>query len=381
MQEELTILIRKYLENSLSAEEELRLDEMLLDDASTEVISGIMAEDFHNDANLLPEFLPVRERNYEALRNRLQIGSVTKLRRINRWRWIAAAIIVIAATTAIIIYPRKPVTPVTSSQDVQPGREGAILTLANGTNISLDTVKNATVALQGGVTAKVVNGSLIYEGVGDQVVYNTMTTPKGRQFQLTLPDGTQVWLNSASSIRYPTIFNGNQRLVEITGEVYFEVAKLAAKPFAVNVNGKAEIRVLGTHFNVNAYSNEASINTTLMEGSIAVAASSDQPVTLKPGQQAQIGGTREIRVIQNADVEKVMAWKNGLFNFEDVPLEEAMRQLERWYDIEVVYENGVPNRLLAGEMTRDVTLNDLLTVLGKIRVKCRLEGRKMIVSK
>lgn len=266
-----------------------------------------------------------------------------------------------------------------SLRDIAPGKEGAILTLADGKQVSLDTFRNATIALQGGVAVKVVNGSLVYEGNTDMAAFNTMTTPKGRQFMLTLPDGTKVWLNAASSIRYPTSFTGNQRRVDITGEAYFEVAENAGKPFIVNADGKGQVEVLGTHFNVNAYADEATINTTLIEGLVRVSAKqATTPVILHPGEQAELSGT--IRVNRNVDIDRIMAWKNGLIIFDGASFEEIMRQLERWYDIQVVYENNkVPHVQLAGGMTRGVSLNVLLKQLGDMGVHYRIDDRKLII--
>jgi ferric-dicitrate binding protein FerR (iron transport regulator) len=194
-----------------------------------------------------------------------------------------------------------------------------------------------------------------------------------------------VWLNAASSIRYPTVFAENERKVEVFGEACFEVAKDASKPFLVNVNNKAEIKVLGTLFNVNAYENEEAINTTLLNGSVKVAIPSSayaDGVLLKPGQQARIGINKqegEILIVNGEDLEKTMAWKNGLFNFEGAHLEEVMRQLERWYNIDVVYENGIPDIRFLGEMSRQIALADLLEILRRTEVDFRVEGRKLIV--
>lgn len=311
--------------------------------------------------------------------------------------WAAASIILALGIGAYLWTTKNISTTETAKVNIAPGGEGAILTLADGTQIILDNISNGIIAQQGGATAKVVNGALQYEGKGKDVVYNTMHTPKGRQFSLLLPDGTKVWLNAASSIRYPVVFEGKERKVQLIGEGYFEVMKNAKMPFRVNVNDKAEVEVLGTHFNVNAYENENAISTTLLEGSVSVASSttgfpgnnaqetlSDQLVMLRPGQQAQINQVDQkkqpgIKVLNNTDLEKVIAWKNGSFNFEDTNLKEAMRQLERWYDIELVYEKDVPDIVLTGEMTRGVTLNDLIEGLKKIGVKVRLEGRKLII--
>jgi ferric-dicitrate binding protein FerR (iron transport regulator) len=233
-----------------------------------------------------------------------------------------------------------------------------------------------------------------------------------------MPDGTEAWLNSASSIQFPTAFTGNERKVRVTGEVYFEVATLRLRsgqkmPFKLNVNNQAEIEVLGTHFNVKAYENEPVINTTLLEGSIAIRLKDDKKGTvgkqsiLKPGQQAKIlvgentlqvngdvvknGATQKatgkdaqqgLTVVNNTDIDKVMAWKNNVFDFNDIAFTDAMYQLERWYNIEVVYEKGVPptNVELSGKITKDVTLNDLVTILEKIGLKCKLEGRKLLIQ-
>jgi ferric-dicitrate binding protein FerR (iron transport regulator) len=198
---------------------------------------------------------------------------------------------------------------------------------------------------------------------------------------LTLPDGTNVWLNAASALKYPTSFTGNERRVEVTGEAYFEVVKNAAKPFIVQVKDKADIEVLGTSFNINAYENEHAIRTTLLNGSVRVGVPSTdykKAVVLVPGQQAQIVG-KQISVAANPPADKILAWKNGLFNFDGADLEEVMRQLERWYDIEVIYENGIPHTRFIGEMSRQIALTDLLDILKRTEVDFRVEGRKLIV--
>lgn len=297
-----------------------------------------------------------------------------------KWSWAAAAIALALLSTGAYLWTVNKKSPPIQIAEIQPGKEGAILTLADGTRVSLDTVRNGVISLQGGATVKAVNGTLLYDGTGNQVVYNTMTIPKGRQFQVTLPDGTQVWLNSASSIRYPTVFSGEERRVEVRGEAYFEVTKNAKMPFRVNVSNKAEVEVLGTHFNVNAYENEGSINTTLLEGSVRVAAAQlNKNVVLKPGQQAQLKNGKDEMKVVNADIDKVIAWKNGLFNFEDAHLEEVMRQLERWYDINVVYEKGVPDIAFGGEITKGVSLNGVLVLLERAGVHFRLEGRTVVI--
>lgn len=332
--------------------------------------------------------------------------SIRRIHYLHRWGWVAASVLLLIATAIfLVVFSDRPASSgmaITQSTDIQPGKEGAILTLSDGSQLVLDSLGNGVVASQNGMQVVLKDGQLAYAPHGETsgaIAYNTMTIPKGRQFRVILPDGTKVWLNAASSIRYPTAFKGKERRVEITGEAYFEVMKNTKMPFRVNINGRAKIEVLGTHFNVNAYENERSINTTLIEGAIAVAVHTHRPVILKPGQQAQIvnptGGRPEnaatnglagqktqpgtIAVVNDAGIDKVMAWKNGLFNFEEATLEEIMRQLERWYDIEVVYEKNVPDIELMGKITRDVSLNGLLTALQKMGVNYRLKGRKLMV--
>lgn len=303
------------------------------------------------------------------------------VRSMLRWKWAAAAAVLVLMGTGVYFATRQPSQEVVVKvqQNIAPGKSGAVLTLADGSQVVLDSIKNGVVALQNGSKALLKNGQLFYEGETDGIVaYNTMSTPKGRQFQLQLPDGTQVWMNAASSIRYPTTFNGKERKVEVTGEVYFEIVKNEQMPFRVKAGNKADIEVLGTHFNVNAYDDEESLNATLLEGAIRVTKGTDK-VILKPGQQARV--EEHIKVIPDADIDKVMAWKNGFFNFENANLQEVMRQLQRWYDIEVVYEKGVPDMEFVGKMSKNINLADLLTILEKTNVHFRLEeGRRLIVE-
>lgn len=354
-------------------------------------------------------FLEIKEAYQQQ---NIQPAKVRRLPAASRWL-IAASILLLLSVGAYLFINTRSTRQAVASAEILPGKDGAILTLADGTQILLDTIKSGVVALQGGATAKIVNGTLIYDGNSDEAVYNIMTTPKGRRFHLIMPDGTEAWLNSASSIQFPTAFTGNERKVSVTGEVYFEVAKNKKMPFHLNVNNQAEIEVLGTHFNVKAYENEQVINTTLLEGSIAIRLKDDKKGTvgkqsiLKPGQQAKImvgenalqiksdatkNGTAQnatgkntqqgLTVVNNTDVDKVMAWKNNVFDFNDIAFTDAMLQLERWYNIEVVYEKGVPpgNVELSGKITKDVTLNDLVTILEKIGLKCKLEGRKLLIQ-
>ena len=304
------------------------------------------------------------------------IGPPRRKTAILRW-WAAASVVVVLATGTYLwnrpATPGKAITKVT----VLPGKEGAVLTLADGSQVSIDSAHAGIIAKQGGASAKLINGALVYEADGQEIVFNKMTTPKGRQFKLTLPDGSMVWLNAESSIRYPTLFAGNERAVDITGEVYLQVMPNATMPFRVRAGNRTTIEVLGTEFNINAYQNEPAIKTTLISGAVRVKENS-QEITLQPGQQvSQTDG--QLRLIQHVNTGQVVAWKNGFFNFEGVPLAELMHQLERWYDITVEYENGIPDITFGGKMSRQESLESLLKGLEESGVHFRLEGRKVIV--
>jgi len=256
----------------------------------------------------------------------------------------------------------------------------AMITLANGRKVLLDSLTSGTLATQGNVNVrKTADGQIIYDGSSAEAVFNTLFNPRGSKVVvLTLSDGTKVWLNNESSIRYPVAFAGNERKVEITGEAYFEVAKNAKMPFRVKINNSTEVEVLGTHFNINAYADEASINTTLLEGSVRVT-TNKKVQFLSPGQQARVNANA-IRLITDADVAQAVAWKDGSFSFTDADLPTVMRQLARWYDLEVKYEGPVSGKEFNGEIGKTLTLNQVLHVLAKTHVNYRIEsGNKITI--
>ena len=264
--------------------------------------------------------------------------------------------------------------------DALPGSKGAVLTLSNGQQIILDSAGNGQLASQGGTTIINKNGEVVYdvkEADAGEVLYNTMSTAKGRQYQLILSDGTKVWLNSASSIRYPAAFAGNVRNVSITGEAYFEVAKDKAKPFIVAVNNM-EVKVLGTHFNINAYADEEAIKTTLLEGSVQVSNAADVAM-LVPGQQSRLYKTGAIQTISNADLEEAVAWKNGVFIFNNADIQAVMRQVGRWFDLEVAYEGAIPKDSFGGKLPMDAKVTEVLAALQQTQVHFRIEGKRLIV--
>lgn len=310
---------------------------------------------------------------------------------VGNWRWAAAAVLFMLAGAfswwLLNNKKQEPVNVVQQLHDLPPGKSGAILKLADGSELVLDSLSDGVVATQPGTQVKLKEGQLVYDGdsiLKGSTAYNTITTPRGRQFQLVLQDGTKVWLNAASSITYPAYFSGTERHVKVSGEAYFEVAKMENKPFKVNVNERAEVEVLGTHFNINSYNDEENIQTTLLEGSVKTSTIAGNTVQeqliLKPGQQAEITYNGKLQLNPSVNADQVMAWKNGLFNFDNASLEQVMRQLSRWYDIKVVYEKAIPQMSFGGEMSRNVSLAGLLSGLERAGVHFRLEeGRRLVV--
>ncbi|WP_127133219.1 FecR family protein [Pseudoflavitalea rhizosphaerae] len=266
---------------------------------------------------------------------------------------------------------------------IMPGGNKAVLTLADGSSIILDTAANGQLTLQGNTRIiKPDAGRLTYQNSGGKDIgFNSITTPTGGQFQVDLPDGTRVWLNAGSSIRFPTMFTGKERKVEISGEAYLEVAKHSAKPFMVALNG-AEVQVLGTTLNINAYKDEAAIAVTLVSGSVKVVAENGTEALLKPGKQAGItenASAASTITVLDVNTDQVIAWKNGYFNFDNAGLPVIMRQLQRWYGIEVVYEKEVPSLEFFGQLSRNTPLENVLDALKKNGAHLTMKGRKVIV--
>jgi ferric-dicitrate binding protein FerR (iron transport regulator) len=265
--------------------------------------------------------------------------------------------------------------------DVSPGGNHAVLTLANGARILLDSAGNGNLVKQGSAqVVKVVPGKLTYRpGVGgtNVTVYNTVTTPAGGEYEITLGDGTKVWLNALSSLKFPTTFDGPDRTVDLTGEAYFDVAKNIGKPFHVRVNG-IEVDVLGTEFDVNSYADETSIKTSLVQGSVRLQRGGTTMV-LKSGEQGQTTGADGLALVKDADLDAAVAWKKGYFSFEDANVQTVMRELSRWYGIEIRYEVNPAAGSFGGEMGRDLKLTQVLDGLSKSGVHFRLEQKVLTV--
>jgi ferric-dicitrate binding protein FerR (iron transport regulator) len=374
--EQISLLADKLLKGTISPEERV-LFEKWYNTLPEEAIEW-NDEDVHSREELQQRMLSPMLRHIK--------GEKTIVR---KWYWAAASILTLFIVGSIYHYYTKGKkeqllagAQSAEKSSIVPGRNKATLTLANGNVIVLEDEHNGTLAKQGAVQIiKLNNGQLAYkdgegENAGKPVSFNTLSTPRGGQYQVTLPDGTVVWMNAASKLIFPTAFNGKDRTVKLMGEAYFEVAANDHQPFIVSVNNM-EVKVLGTHFNVMAYEEDRVIKTTLLQGMVKVAGNNKE-VLLKPGQQAKMKIAGEMNVVP-VNVEEAIAWKNGIFSFNDVTIEEVMQQIARWYDAEVVYPDGVPKGLFRGEIDRTADISTVLKILEVSGVKFTVEGRKILV--
>lgn len=316
------------------------------------------------------------------------VRTLVPSRTIGVRRWVAAAVLILASLGAYFWSTWRPdkqqpihaKLPTPAGGDILPGGNKAVLTLGDGTTVILDGAADGQIAQQHGVSIVKKDGQVIY-GPAEAAditaaALNTMSTPRGGQYQLTLPDGSRVWLNAASSITYPTVFlPGISREVEVTGEVYFEVVRDAARPFLVNAvspstrRNMGRVEVLGTSFNINAYEDEPAVRTDLLEGSIKFGSE-----ILRQGQAYFRGKVHDV------DVQRAVAWKNGLFYFDDADLSSVLRQISRWYNVDIEYPNGVPDRVFGGKIERSLTLSQMLLILERMEIRFRItEDRRLIV--
>jgi len=334
----------------------------------------------------------IKNRIWDSVISKAGNGRVVRMKSHRIWMVAASLLILVMASISYFYFSKnenkemqRTVAKKTNQKnDIPPGGNKAVLTLANGSSIVLDSAQNGTLTQQG--NAKVVKldgGKLIYQKDENTnavaVQYNTITTPRGGQYQLVLADGSKVWLNSESSITFPTAFTGNERKVEIKGEAYFEVNHIATMPFHVKVNN-ADVAVLGTHFNINAYDDEGVMKTTLLEGSVKVS-KGNESVFIAPGEQAEVGNSSDnIEVKKDVDLDEVVAWKNGYFYFDQASVQMVMNQLSRWYDVDIQYTGAIPERQFDGEMQRSLTLSQVLKLLSQNKVNFKIEGEKIIVT-
>lgn len=307
--------------------------------------------------------------------------------RIEKRPWIkyfaAASVLLILSIGTYLMIGQKPYQRVSKTNDFVAGSNKAILKLADGSEILLDTATNGTIVKLDGLTiTKNASGEIEYKASAvsstQAVAYNTITIPNGGKYHVVLPDGSNVWLNSASSLRYPTIFNGKERLVEITGEGYFEVTKNKQMPFIVSCRNQ-KVTVLGTHFNINSYEDEDGIKTTLLEGLVKVSTAKDA-LLIEPGEQAYLN-TSNLSIQKRAvDIAQETAWKNNLFSFKGDNLQAIMRQISRWYDVEISYQGNLGDQKFYGEISRTSKLSEVFAILELNNVHFKSKGRQIIVS-
>jgi transmembrane sensor len=416
-------LLKQYLDKLITEEELAELTLLLEDDTAGESVrqaledliasAGVPAS--YEEEAWEPLFQKIVKRSEAVeMRPRRRVLPLTRI----GWAAAAAVLILVAGGRWFGRKERKDSQQVVSlAHDAAPGGDKALLTLGDGSTVRLDEVRAGLVGRQGNEQLiKSKNAELLYQadnrdgastaaGTGDRVStvagsdrtetirYNVLATPRGGQYKLVLPDGTKVWLNAATSLRYPTAFTGKEREVELKGEAYFEVAADAARPFRVRVSTGGDkdpqarpvagwepmvVEVLGTHFNIMSYADEPVAKTTLLEGSVRVR-KGGKGMLIRPGEQTRLNGDGSLVVVK-ADVEEAVAWKNGLFKFEEADIDQVMRQLSRWYDLEVVYTNGLPKDRFRGEMYRDVNVSVILRILEASGIHFTVEGKKLLVK-
>ncbi|ACU59601.1 FecR family protein [Chitinophaga pinensis] len=375
MEERIAYLLGQHRQGVLTAAERQELQYWLdlPDDTTIDAIAVLMEQ----------EAVTAEPLDESTLHERVaRIVSVDKgatektaiVRRLRTWWWAAAVLILCFSLLGIYRwqYNQTAVSDRLAQQSdpvIMPGSNKAVLTLANGEKVNLDSTGHQLIR-EGETAVQQQGGSLLYAaGAGTAVTYNTLATPRGGQFQLVLADGTIVWLNAASSIRYPTAFNGDTRQVEVSGEAYFQVATDPGRPFTVHTAGQT-IAVLGTQFNINNYGDNGHIITTLLAGKIRIDNGRRQ-VELAPGEQS-IVHTADISINKEVDTDMVIAWKNGLFKFNGTKLEDVMKQLSRWYDVDVIYEGAVPERHFSGEITRGAAITEVLDMLRLLHVNFKI---------
>jgi transmembrane sensor len=395
-------LLKQYANDKASREEVVEMFEWMRLAGNEEVLKSMIAEEWLEEGDALP-----RERDWEKIWAVVRAGTVegrrSRLFSIVRASVAAALVLMLGGGVLYWVTGKRravvpaPVASGLYKNDIAPGGNKAMLTLANGSTIVLDSAHDGTLAQQGSTKIiKLDGGALAYraaagskgqttEQTTEQTGFNTIATPRGGQYRIILPDGSKVWLNAASSLRFPAAFTGNERTVELTGEAYFEIAKNAEKPFHVKVpsGGTAgesmDVEVLGTSFNVMAYTNEEKIHTTLLEGKVKVKQGA-MAENLSPGRQAIVDQNTSAIEVADANIEQAVAWKDGLFRFKETDIRELMRQVERWYDVDVVYRTDRGDQDFTGVVSRNKNVSTLLQMLeltGTVHFK--IEGKRIIV--
>ena len=396
-------LLDRYIKGLLTGQEEQELAKFLQDPAQESFFQAELVRLLEAEGELLMDSTAGEAgEKWEAVLQ--QVLSVDKtmgedgvrVRRIGylfrRWSVAAILLLLFGGGTLLFLHGReaKPVVTVATkpAAPIQPGANKAILTLANGQQIILNNAQKGTIGQQGNIRViKLDSGQLAYasptvESPADQLakgpLYNTISTPRGGQYQVTLADGTKVWLNAESSIRFPTAFAGKNREVELTGEAYFEVKADKSKPFVVKA-GQTETRVLGTNFNIMAYSDEGAVKTTLLDGAVSMALGT-QSTLLQPGEQGQYDAGRGNMTTRMVNTRAVVAWKDGYYFFDRTPVQNVMRQIARWYDVTIVYQGAVPKDEIVGKLPRTADVKDVLHIMELIGIHFKIEGKTIVVQ-
>ena len=377
--EEYNSLYEKYLAGKCSVKEQVKLENYQ---------DSFKLKEQQWDVTTMGNSEEIKQSIQENLNYSIQEHSKNRIFKIRVWQSAAAAILILL-TAGIYYYQNSPEPVIVKTEtprfknDVAPGNNKAILTLDDGSKIDLDDAKTGILASESNIDIKKTGDGQLEYTAGAQnvktVKYNILSTPMGGEYQLVLPDGSKVWLNSGSTLRFPTAFIGSERIVELKGEAYFDIAKNPKMPFLVRTNNAMDIKVLGTQFNVMAYDDEKNINTTLVEGSVEVLKGSEK-TNLKPGQEAILNrGSGNIKVAQ-ADLEQAIAWKNGYFIFYNENIESIMRKVSRWYNVDIVYQGNLNNKDFVGTISRNKNVSELLKMLeltGAIHFS--IDGRRITV--
>lgn len=396
-------IFQRYINNEASPEE-VKLLLQYFDSEDQEALHELIANELNKPVNLselggYDQF----DKVYNEILERIQEHKTAEI--IPLWRRlvprIAAAALLLAVFSLSLYWYTRPVNDQLANEQPQkseivPGGSKAVLILADGSSVALDTAMNGILAHQGNTEIKKTReGLLEYDANSSQAIasksaLNTIITPRGGEYRLILPDGTKVWLNAASSLKFPAGFDNNERKVELEGEAYFEVAsrfkpngKREKVPFIVKTANQ-EVKVLGTHFNIKAYADESETRTTLLEGSVRVTVtqqgSNSQSSLLVPGQQALLRTSGNVLSVSRADLEQAVAWKNGYFKFQREDIRSVMRQISRWYNVDIEYRGKVTEEEFGGKISRNENITGVLQILKLSNVKCRIEGKKIIIG-
>jgi transmembrane sensor len=390
-------LLWKFLNQSITPEEQKSLEEWVEEQPGHQAyFDKIRSEEFLKvslrQKNELSEpdddkyIAALQRRLHESIRETSQ-DRQSKPQRGVVWRWLpyAAAVLIGISLGVLFFRNDKPSATVVTQKDITPGGNRATLTLVDGRVISLDETQEGIIVGEDYIGYQRDSSQVIAWNSSEETHdMLTLTTPRGGTYQITLPDGTRVWLNAASTLKYPSRFRGNERIVELSGEGFFAVTKsvfrgqkFANQPFKV-VSGSQVVEVLGTQFNISNYLEDKETLTTLVEGKVNVSAGLLPDVMLKPGQQTRLKNGK--LMVNDVNVAPIVAWKSGMFHFREIPFEELMHQIERWYDVDVVYKSRIPQETFSGRMRRDVSLFTVLNLLKASEIKFRVEGKRLIIE-